>query len=237
MSESIISIKNLTKKYGNFIALNNISIDLPKGKIIGLLGPNGSGKTTLIKVLTCLLRKYDGKVLIDNKNLGLETKKIVSYLPDRNVLPSKMTIEEIVEYFNDFFEDFDANKARNLLINLQIDLNKKFSQLSKGMKEKVQLSLVLSRNAKVYIFDEPIAGVDPAARDVIFELILNSKSQDSTIIICTHLISEVENILDYAVFIKDGVITLRNDVSKIKESSGKTLNEIFKEVYHYASIS
>lgn len=237
MSQSIISIKNLTKKYGNFIALNNISIDLPKGKIIGLLGPNGSGKTTLIKVLTCLLRKYDGKVLIDNKSLGLETKKIVSYLPDRNVLPSKMTVEEIVEYFNDFFEDFDANKARNLLINLQIDLNKKFSQLSKGMKEKVQLSLVLSRNAKVYIFDEPIAGVDPAARDVIFELILNSKSQDSTIIICTHLISEVENILDYAVFIKDGVITLRNDVSKIKESSGKTLNEIFKEVYHYASIS
>jgi len=237
MGENIVSIRGLTKKYGNFIALNNINIDLPKGKIIGLLGPNGSGKTTLIKVLTCLLKKHNGQILIDGKTLGLETKKIVSYLPDRNVLPPRMTVEEIIEYFRSFFDDFDAVKARKLLQNLQINLDKKFIELSKGMKEKVQLALVLSRDAKLYIFDEPIAGVDPAARDVIFELILNSKSKDATIIICTHLISEVENILDYAVFIKDGVITLRNDVEKIRESSGKTLNEIFKEVYHYASIS
>lgn len=237
MSENIISISGLTKKYGNFIALNNVTIDLPKGKIIGLLGPNGSGKTTLIKVLTCLLKKYEGQIFIDGKAPGLETKKIVSYLPDRNVLPPRMTIDEIVEYFRSFFDDFDAVKARRLLQNLQIDLSRKFVELSKGIKEKVQLALVLSRDAKVYIFDEPIAGVDPAARDVIFELILNSKAQDATIIICTHLISEVENILDYAVFIKNGVITLRNDVDKIRQSSGKTLNEIFKEVYHYASIS
>ena len=222
MNENIISISGLTKKYGNFIALNNVTIDLPKGKIIGLLGPNGSGKTTLIKVLTCLLKKYEGQIFIDGNTPGIETKKIVSYLPDRNVLPPRMTIDEIVEYFRSFFDDFDAVKARRLLQNLQIDLSRKFVELSKGMKEKVQLALVLSRDAKVYIFDEPIAGVDPAARDVIFELILNSKAQDATIIICTHLISEVENILDYAVFIKNGVITLRNDVDKIRIFIQKT---------------
>ena len=158
-------------------------------------------------------------------------------MPDRNVLPLKMKISEIVNYFNDFFEDFDQEKALNLLKQLDIDVNKKFKQLSKGMKEKVQLVLVLSRKAKIYIFDEPIAGVDPAAREVIFDLILKGKREDSTIIICTHLISEVENILDYAIFLNKGVVTLKNDVDKIKESSGKTLNQIFKEVYHYAQIS
>ena len=147
MSENIISISGLTKKYGNFIALNNVTIDLPKGKIIGLLGPNGSGKTTLIKVLTCLLKKYEGQIFIDGKAPGLETKKIVSYLPDRNVLPPRMTIDEIVEYFRSFFDDFDAVKARRLLQNLQIDLSRKFVELSKGMKEKVQLALVLSRDS------------------------------------------------------------------------------------------
>ena len=235
--ESIISIKALTKKYGDVVALNNVNLEFPKGKIIGLLGPNGSGKTTLIKIFNGLLNHYSGDVLIDGKEIGIETKKIVSYLPDRNVLPPKMKLFEIVEYFNDFFEDFDKEKAIYLLQSLKLDLNRKFNQLSKGMKEKVQLIMVLSRNAKVLIFDEPIAGVDPAARDVIFNLILSSKSENTTIIICTHLISEVENILDYAIFLKDGIVTLRNDVNTIRESSGKSLNEIFKEVYHYASIS
>lgn len=237
MNESIISINSLTKKYSEVIALNNVSLEIPKGKIVGLLGPNGSGKTTMIKVLTCLLNKYDGKVLIDGKELGIETKKIVSYLPDRNVLPPRLKISEIVDYFGDFFEDFDKSYAIKLLSSLDINLNRKFCELSKGMKEKVQLSLVLSRKAKIFIFDEPIAGVDPAARDVIFELIMNSKREDATIIICTHLISEVENILDYAIFLKNGVVTLRNDVNTIRENSGKSLNEVFKEVYHYASIS
>jgi len=237
MNESIISIRSLTKKYGDFVALDNVSLEIPKGKIIGLLGPNGSGKTTLIKVLTCLLNKYEGKVLIDGNELGIETKKIVSYLPDRNVLPGKMKIKDIVEYFGDFFDDFEKDYAIKLLTSLDIDLNRKFCQLSKGMKEKVQLALVLSRKAKLYIFDEPIAGVDPAARDVIFELIMNSKREEASIIICTHLISEVESILDYAIFLKNGVVTLRNDVESIRLNSGKSLNEIFKEVYHYASIS
>lgn len=235
--ESIITINSLKKQYGDNIALDNIDLEIPKGKIVGLLGPNGSGKTTLIKILACLLKNYKGDVKIDGKELGIETKKIVSYLPDRSVLPGHMNCNELLEYYNDFFIDFDYKRAKQLLISLNIDLNRKFCELSKGMKEKVQIILVLSRKAKVYIFDEPIAGVDPAARDIIFELILNSKRSDSTIIICTHLISEVENILDYAIFLKDGVVTLRNDVDKIKESCGKSLNEIFKEVYHYASIS
>lgn len=235
--ESIITINSLKKQYGDHIALDNIDLEIPKGKIVGLLGPNGSGKTTLIKILACLLKNYKGDVKIDGKELGIETKKIVSYLPDRSVLPGHMNCNELLEYYNDFFINFDYKRAKQLLISLNIDLNRKFCELSKGMKEKVQIILVLSRKAKVYIFDEPIAGVDPAARDIIFELILNSKRSDSTIIICTHLISEVENILDYAIFLKDGVVTLRNDVDKIKESCGKSLNEIFKEVYNYASIS
>lgn len=237
MQESLIKIDHLTKKYGNLIALKDVCLDLPKGKIIGLLGPNGSGKTTLIKILTCLLHQYEGNVTIDGKKLGIETKKIVSYLPDRNVLPKKMKVIETIEYFADFFDDFNKDKAIGLLKGLQIDLNMRFSDLSKGMKEKVQLVLVLSRNAKLFIFDEPIAGVDPAARDVIFELILKSKREDATIIICTHLISEVERILDYAVFLKNGVVTLRNDVEQIRKASGKSLNEVFKEVYYYANIS
>lgn len=235
--ESIITINSLKKQYGDHIALDNIDLEIPKGKIVGLLGANGSGKTTLIKILACLLKNYKGDVKIDGKELGIETKKIVSYLPDRSVLPGHMNCNELLEYYNDFFSDFDCKRAKQLLISLNIDLNRKFCELSNGMKEKVQIILVLSRKAKVYIFDEPIAGVDPAARDIIFELILNSKRSDSTIIICTHLISEVENILDYAIFLKDGVVTLRNDVFKIRESCGKSLNEIFKEVYHYASIS
>lgn len=237
MIDSIITINSLTKKYGNVVALNNVNLNFPKGQIIGLLGPNGSGKTTMIKILTSLLNKYDGNVLIDGKKIGVETKKIVSYLPDRNILPPRMKIIDILDYFGDFFDDFDKVYANKLIKSLEVDLNRRFCELSKGMKEKVQLSLVLSRKAKVYIFDEPIAGVDPAARDVIFELIMNSKREDATIIICTHLISEVENILDYAIFLKNGVVTLRNDVKTIKENSGKTLNEIFKEVYHYAPIS
>lgn len=235
--DNIIEINSLSKFYNDFKALDNITLSIPKGKIVGLLGPNGSGKTTLIKILSCLLKQYEGEIKINGFDLGIDTKKIVSYLPDRNVLPLKMKISEIVNYFNDFFEDFDQENAFNLLKQLDIDVNKKFKQLSKGMKEKVQLVLVLSRKAKIYIFDEPIAGVDPAARDVIFDLILKGKREDSTIIICTHLISEVENILDYAIFLNKGVVTLKNDVDKIKESSGKTLNQIFKEVYHYAQIS
>lgn len=236
MNNPIISLNNLTKKYGSFTALNNVNLDFPRGKIIGLLGPNGSGKTTMIKLICDLLKKYDGEIKIDGIKPSIETKKIVSYLPDRFCLPEKFNVNQIIEYYKDFFEDFDVEKAKKLIQELGIDLNNNFSHLSKGTKEKLQIILVLSRKAKVYIFDEPIAGVDPAARDVIFKLILNSKEKESTIIICTHLISEVENILDYAIFLKNGQVSLRGDVNVIRENSGKTLNEVFKDVFYYAPI-
>ncbi len=236
MNDPIISLNNLTKKYGNFTALNNVDLDFPRGKIIGLLGPNGSGKTTMIKLFCNLLKKYDGEIKIDGIKPSLETKKIVSYLPDRFCLPEKFNVNQIIEYYKDFFEDFDVEKAKKLIRELGIDFNNNFSHLSKGTKEKLQIILVLSRKAKVYIFDEPIAGVDPAARDVIFKLILNSKEKESTIIICTHLISEVEDILDYAIFLKNGQVSLRGEVNMIRENSGKTLNEVFKDVFYYAPI-
>ena len=237
MNDSIIEFKALTKKYGNIVALNNVDLNFPKGKIIGLLGPNGSGKTTMIKVITGLLKKYTGEVLIYGLKPSPETKKIISYLPDRPCLPSRLSITKILDYFSDYFVDFDKEKALRLIKELGIDINQSFNELSKGTKEKLQIILVLSRNAKVFIFDEPIAGVDPAARDVIFQLILNGKNDDSTIIICTHLISEVENILDYAIFLKNGQVSLRNDVQTIRNNSGKSLNEIFKEVYRCAPIN
>ena len=234
---SIIEIKSLTKFYGKFKALDQVDLSFPKGKIIGLLGPNGSGKTTLIKIITGLLKQYQGEILIDGKQIGIDTKKIVSYLPDRNCLPDNWTVEKALTYFKTFFPDFEYDKAKNLISQLGIDLSKKFKEFSKGTKEKLQLSLVLSRNAKIYVFDEPIAGVDPAARDLIFNLILNNYHRNSTIIICTHLISEVEEILDYAIFLNRGKVYLREYVDKIKESSGKSLNEVFKEVYRCAPIN
>ncbi len=237
MQESIIEIKSLNKYYGKFKALNQVDLSFPKGKIIGLLGPNGSGKTTMIKILTGLLKQYQGEVLIDGSPISIESKKIISYLPDKNCLPNKWNVLDALEFFKDFYEDFEYDKAKQLIMQLGIDMNKKFKSLSKGTKEKLQLSLVLSRKAKIYIFDEPIAGVDPAARDLIFHMILNHHHEDSTIIICTHLISEVEDILDYAIFLNQGKVYLREDVNKIKESSGKSLNEVFKEVYRYAPIN
>lgn len=237
MNDPIISLNKVKKKYGSFIALNNVNLDFPRGKIIGLLGPNGSGKTTMIKLICNLLKRYEGDIKIDGLNPSVETKKIVSYLPDRFCLPDKFNIHQILEYYKDFFQDFDVEKAKRLIRELGIDLNNNFSHLSKGTKEKLQIILVLSRRAKVYIFDEPIAGVDPAARDVIFRLILNSKEKDATIIICTHLISEVETILDYAIFLKSGQVSLRGDVNNIRETSGKTLNDVFKEVFYYAPIN
>lgn len=237
MNDSIILFKSVTKKYGNLIALNNVDVEFPRGQIIGLLGPNGSGKTTMIKVMANLLKNYSGQVLIEGMKPSIETKKIVAYLPDRPCLPTNKSILNIVKYFSDFFDDFDSEKALRLIKELGIDINQNFTELSKGTKEKLQIALVISRRAKVFIFDEPIAGVDPAARDVIFQLILRGKEEDATIIICTHLISEVEDYLDYAIFLKNGQVSLRNYVNTIKTNSGKSLNEVFKEVYRYAPIN
>lgn len=229
--DDIVVINNLTKRFSQITALDNFSIKLPKGKVIGMLGPNGSGKTTLIKILTNLSMQYEGEVLINGQKPGIETKKIVSYLPDCNFLSDSWTVNDAIEYFVDFFVDFDEQKARNLISQLGINFNQKIKTLSKGTKEKVHLVLVLSRNAELYIFDEPIAGVDPAARDLIFKLILENYNKNGTILMATHLILEAETIFDYAFFINNGRLALYDSVENIKNKTGKTLDQLFREIY------
>ena len=231
--DDIVVINNLTKRFSQITALDNFSIKLPKGKVIGMLGPNGSGKTTLIKILTNLSMQYEGEVLINGQKPGIETKKIVSYLPDCNFLSDSWTVNDAIEYFVDFFVDFDEQKARNLISQLGINFNQKIKTLSKGTKEKVHLVLVLSRNAELYIFDEPIAGVDPAARDLIFKLILENYNKNVTILMATHLILEAETIFDYAFFINNGRLALYDSVENIKNKTGKTLDQLFREIYRY----
>ena len=227
--DDIVVINNLTKRFSQITALDNFSIKLPKGKVIGMLGPNGSGKTTLIKILTNLSMQYEGEVLINGQKPGIETKKIVSYLPDCNFLSDSWTVNDAIEYF----VDFDEQKARNLISQLGINFNQKIKTLSKGTKEKVHLVLVLSRNAELYIFDEPIAGVDPAARDLIFKLILENYNKNGTILMATHLILEAETIFDYAFFINNGRLALYDSVENIKNKTGKTLDQLFREIYRY----
>ena len=231
--DDIVVINNLTKRFSQITSLDNFSIKLPKGKVIGMLGPNGSGKTTLIKILTNLSMQYEGEVLINGQKPGIETKKIVSYLPDCNFLSDSWTVNDAIEYFVDFFVDFDEQKARNLISQLGINFNQKIKTLSKGTKEKVHLVLVLSRNAELYIFDEPIAGVDPAARDLIFKLILENYNKNGTILMATHLILEAETIFDYAFFINNGRLALYDSVENIKNKTGKTLDQLFREIYRY----
>ena len=231
--DDIVVINNLTKRFSQITALDNFSIKLPKGKVIGMLGPNGSGKTTLIKILTNLSMRYEGEVLINGQKPGIETKKIVSYLPDCNFLSDSWNVNNEIKYFVDFFADFNEQKARNLIAQLGIKNNKKIKTLSKGTKEKVHLVLVLSRNAELYIFDEPIAGVDPAARDLIFKLILENYNKNGTILMATHLILEAEAIFDYAFFINNGRLALYDSVKNIKNKTGKTLDQLFREIYRY----
>ena len=200
---NIIECKNLTKEYDGFRALNGLELAVPhKGGIVGLLGPNGSGKTTLIKLLTGLLTPTEGTVAIADKPVGVETKSIVSYLSDMHALNNNYTVRQEIEYFKDFFDDFDEEKALRMMRELGVDERKKVKALSKGTKEKLALILTLSRNAKLYVLDEPIAGVDPAARDYILQTILANKAQNATMLISTHLISEIEQYFDYIIFIK-----------------------------------
>lgn len=234
-TNSIISINHLTKKYGNFVALNDVSIDFPKGQIIGLLGPNGSGKTTMIKLIVNLLSQYEGSIKVDGKDIGIESKKVVSYLPDKDYLNKAWTFKEAVEYFSDFYDDFDVKKAYRLVEELKIPTNVKFKALSKGTREKLQLILVLSRNAKVYLFDEPIAGVDPVARDLVFKLIMENHAEGSSVIISTHLIYDCEGILDYVVFLKNGQIALRSGADELRKATGKSINDVFKEIFAYGN--
>ena len=229
MNDLLLECKNVCKSYGKKEVLKDVNLSLPSGKIIGLLGKNGSGKTTLIKAINGLLSIDKGEVLIDGKKVGVDTKKIISYLPERNYLNVHKKVKDIIDYFSDFYEDFDKDKVYKLLNNLNIQADDKLVTMSKGMREKVQLALVMSRRAKLYILDEPMGGVDPATRDYILDTILNNFDEGATILMSTHLISDIERVLDEVVFIDDGRITRCESAEKIREETGKSIDEVFRE--------
>ncbi|SFP74510.1 ABC transporter ATP-binding protein [Caldicoprobacter faecalis] len=228
---NILECRNLTKIFGTKKALDNVTLSIPRGRIVGLLGPNGSGKTTFIKLCNQLLTPTSGEILIEGKRPGVETKKIVSYLPEKNYLSDWMKVSDIIGLFKDFYDDFNAEKAYDMLKSLGIKPNDRLKSMSKGTKEKVQLTLVMSREAKLYLLDEPIGGVDPAARDYILDTILRNYNENATIILSTHLISDIEKILDDVIFIKGGQIVLAKTVDEIREETGKSVDSLFREVF------
>ena len=228
---NLLQIKNLTKIYGNTKALRGLNLNVEEGKILGLLGPNGSGKTTLIKILAGILTIDDGFVLIDNKSIGVQTKAIVSYLPDKNFLCEWMTVDAMLKYSKDFFPDFRLERAEEMVKMLGINPKSRIKTLSKGTKEKVSLIIAMSRDAKLYLLDEPIAGVDPAARDYVIKTIMNNYSPKSTVIISTHLISDVEQILSDFVFIHNGQIVMEGKVDEIRNKEQKSIDQLFREVF------
>ncbi len=228
----LIEIRGLSKCYEKKkLALDNLTLTLPKGRIIGLLGPNGSGKTTLIKLLTGLLTPTAGTVTINGKPIGIETKNRVAYLPERTYLQDTMRVSDTIEFFQQFYEDFRPERAKEMLQALGIDQSARLKTLSKGTKEKVQLILVMSRDADLYVLDEPIAGVDPAARDYILHTIISNYNENATILISTHLISDIESVLDEVVFIRYGHLILYNSVDNIREHFGKSIDAYFREVF------
>lgn len=231
MGGMLINCQNVWKSYGRKEALRGLNLQLESGKIVGLLGPNGSGKTTLIKILNGLLRPEQGTVMIDGEEPGVYTKSIVSYLPDKPYFAGWMKVNDLFDLFDDFYEDFDRDRAEQMCKALQIDIDLKMKTLSKGTKEKVQLILVMSRRAKLYLLDEPIAGVDPAARDFILTTILNNYNPEGTVLLSTHLISDVERVLDEVVFIQGGQVVRQELVDDIREKEGKSVDELFREVF------
>lgn len=227
----IVQCMGLTKRFGSKTALNQIYLNLERGRIIGLLGPNGSGKTTLIKIMNGLLTPTAGDILIGGLRPGIDTKYRISYLPERTYLQSGMKVMEIVQYFQDFYPDFRVDRAYDMLARLQIQPYERIKNLSRGTKEKVQLILVMSRDADLYILDEPIAGVDAASRDYILHTILQNYNRNATILLSTHLISDVENILDEVVFIRCGNIILQAGAEQIRQNEGKSVDRFFREVF------
>lgn len=228
---NLVEFKNVNKSYGKKLALDDVSFSIKKGKIVGLLGPNGSGKTTIIKLINDLLVEDNGSILIEGNKPGIDTKKKVAYLPERTYLNMNVKVTDLLKYFEDFYDDFDINKATELLKKLNFDGNDKLKTMSKGTKEKVQLILVMSRKADLYVLDEPIGGVDPAGRDYILETILTNFNEDSSLLISTHLISDIENILDDVIFIKNGKIVLNENAENIREKTGKTIDSLFREEF------
>lgn len=228
---AVLKTNNLTKIYSSKVALDNVNIEIPEGKIVGLLGPNGSGKTTFIKIAAGILRQSSGEILIQNSKPGVYTKSIVSYLPDVNYLYKWMKIKDAFEYFKDFYMDFDEIKAKELLKFMKLDEESKVTSLSKGMMEKLLMTLVLSRKAKLYIFDEPLGGVDPVAREKILDAIIENYSDESSMLITTHLVNDIERIFDDVMFINEGKIVLSGNAEELRNSRGKSIDEIFREVY------
>ncbi|MEF9960377.1 MAG: ABC transporter ATP-binding protein [Niameybacter sp.] len=229
--ENLLELNGVSKHYGNKEALKGIDLKIAPGKVIGLLGPNGSGKSTMIKLINGLLQPTQGEILVAGKRVGLETKQLISYLPERTYLNDWMKVKDLVAFFADFYEDFDKEKAQEMLQTLNIDTDSKLKTLSKGNKEKVQLILVMSRKAKLYILDEPIGGVDPAARDYILNTIIKNYSPESTVLIATHLIQEVENICDDIIFLGYGQIQLQGNVDDIRQEKGQSIDSLFREVF------
>ena len=232
MSE-ILKAESLSKNYGGLLALDNVDLTIESGRIIGLLGPNGSGKTTFIKIINGLLQPTSGRVLINGFEPGVETKKQVAFLPDNSYLNSWMTVEQIVDMFTDFYEDFRPKLAYEMLERLGIKPTAKLKNLSKGNKEKVCLILVMSRNASLYVLDEPIAGVDPATRDYVISTIINNYNPNASVLISTHLISDIEQVLDDVIFINNGKIIMQKSVDEIREKNGKSVDELFREVFKW----
>ena len=228
---AILECRGLTKTYGNKPALDNVTLSIPRGQIVGLLGPNGSGKTTLIKLANDLLCPTAGEILIDGKKPGVETKRIVSYLPDKTYLNDWMKVGQLVDFFADFYPDFRRQKANDMLAHLGIDASARLKTLSKGTKEKVQLILVMSREADLYLLDEPIGGVDPAARDYILDTIIRNYNENATILLSTHLIHDIEKVLDHVIFINAGRVVLSSPVETIRDEQGKSVDTLFREVF------
>lgn len=226
-----IEIENLTKKFGELAALDNVSISLEKGQIVGLLGPNGSGKTTLIKILNGLLTPTGGSAKINGMEPGVGTKKVVAYLPDRNALPDYMTTDQLMDLYGDFFADFNRQKAEAMVDDLGIDRKQQMKRMSKGTKEKLQLCLVMAREAEVYLLDEPIGGVDPATRDYILKTIISNYNEDAVVIISTHLIADIESVLDDVIFLKNGKVELHKSAEEIREETGESVDQLFREVF------
>lgn len=228
---TLVTCKELTKNYGKKAALNRVSLEIESGHIIGLLGPNGSGKTTFIKLLNGLLTPTSGELTVKGLPVGIESKKIISYLPDQTYLNMNHTVQEVLDYFSAFYADFEMERARHMLDSLGISPADKLKTMSKGTKEKVQLILVMSRRAELYVLDEPIAGVDPAARDYILQTILTNYDPEASLLISTHLISDIENILDQVIFIKEGAICLQSSVDDIRMQHRKSVDALFREVF------
>jgi ABC-2 type transport system ATP-binding protein len=230
-SKPILEVNNLNKRYGHKTALTNINLTLSRGRIIGLLGPNGSGKTTLLKLACGLIQPTEGQILVGGFAPGIESRAIVAYLPDKSYLNDWMRVKDIIKFFADFYADFRVDTAMEMLKNLNIDENQRLRTLSKGTQEKVQLILVMSRSAQLYLLDEPIGGVDPAAREYIINTIIGNYSEEATVLISTHLINDIEQVLDEVVFINQGQVMLQSTVDDLRDKEGKSVDAMFREVF------